>query len=68
MIGTRSEYEGSGGSYRTRLAPLAFPGASEPAAGIEDGDVDVDWDTLRVVGLIERQGSVSTEILDADWE
>jgi hypothetical protein len=68
MIDSRSEYQGSGGSYRTRRTPLGFPGAAELAAGIEDGDADVDWDALRVVGLIERQGSVATEILDADWE
>ncbi|HEX9178956.1 MAG TPA: hypothetical protein VF859_01060 [Burkholderiales bacterium] len=68
MIGSRSEYEGSGGSYRTRRAPLGFPGAAELAAGSDEADADVDWDALRVVGLIERQGSVSTEVLDADWE
>lgn len=68
MIGSRSEYEGSGRWYRTRRTPLAFPGAAELASGIEDGDADVDWDALHLVGLIERQGSVSTEVLDAGSE
>lgn len=66
MIGSRFGNEGSDGWYRARRLPLSLPGAAELEIEVEDPDVD--WETARVVGLIERQGSVSTEILDADWE
>lgn len=67
MIGSKSLHEGSGGGYPGWRTPPSFTGAAE-AVGVEEMDTDVDWDELRVVGLIERQGSVATEILDADWE
>jgi len=49
-------------------APLAFPGANDgPGIQAEDGE-SADWDEVQFVGLIERDGFLRTEALDADWE
>lgn len=48
-------------------APLAFPGLND-GAGIQGEDAESDWDEIQFVGLIERDGFLRTETLEADWE
>jgi len=48
-------------------SPLAFRGVNDGPDGQGD-DGESDWDEVQFVGLIERDGFLRTEALEADWE
>lgn len=55
------------GFGRVSLQTLTFSGLLEgPGFGTEDEGSD--WDELRLVGLIERDGFIPVDSLDADGE
>lgn len=58
---------GSEGWQAPPRAPLAFPGVTDEP-GIEAEDSGSDWDRVRLLGQIERDGFIRTETLDGDWE
>jgi len=65
MSTSSSTAAGPGTGHASRRPALAFPGANE-MRGFEFEEEDSDWEELRLVGLIERDGFLPIDTLDAD--
>lgn len=67
MSASRTTIAEPGFGRASAQPPLAFSGNQE-VPGFEADDDGSDWDELRLVGLIERDGFIPIDTLDADWE
>lgn len=67
MSEMKSTTAGSEAWHASPRVPLAFPGVND-GPGAEPDDPGSDWDRIRLIGLIERDGFIRTETLDGDWE